>query len=108
MYGRLIWFARIDTPKIRKSLRTDGSRSTPPTAWRASEAALPWGTTDGRMSRDPTSSRTTVPAERAAPVQKTAVRGRPSPSTMMAPRTGPIAKPRGEVAPKRAVTVPTR
>ena len=93
---------------MRKIRRTAGSARTPVIAVRASPSVLPIGVTAGRMSRDPSISRTTTASESSDPSQKTSESGRWSPSIINPPSTGPRAKPSGPVAPNSPVTVPTR
>ena len=72
MYGRLIWVARYETPKIRKMRRTVGSVSTPRIAPNASARTRPVGMTSGRTSasrrrRAAPSRRTALPTARRRP-----------------------------------------
>ncbi len=108
MYGRVIWLARNDTPKIRKMRRTTGSPSTLRMAPNASRTTDPSGMTSGRTSFEPNHTSRAVPTERAAENQKTAGSDQPKPSIRMPARTGPTANPIGPDTPKIAMIVPIR
>ncbi len=108
MYGRLIWVARYETPKIRKIRRTVGSVSTPRNAPKARFTIRPVGTISGRTSREPTATSSAVPTDRSDEKAKTQGKDHPNPSIRMPPRAGPTANPIGPEAPNSAIVVPSR
>ncbi len=107
-YGRLIWLARNDTPKIRKMRRTVGSLRTPRIAPNASVRMRPSGTTSGLTSRDPKVTRSAVPTDSAAESQKTIGSDQPKPSMSRPASAGPDAMPTAVDAPNTPMTVPSR
>ena len=94
-YGRLIWVARNDTPKIRKIRRTVGPPGRARIAPNARVTTRPSGITDGRTSREPNVTSSAVPTDRPADSQNTADNDQPKPSIRSPARAGPSAKPTG-------------
>ncbi len=107
MYGRLIWVARYEIPKIRKMRRTVLSVRTERIAPKASPITPPVGMTSGRISRVRATS-SAVPTDSPADSQKTPGSDQPSPSTRMPASAGPNAKPIGPDEPKSAIVTPRR
>ena len=109
MYGRVIWVARNDTPKITKirARRPDRpgrrGRHRRPDRGRGRS-----GMTSGRTSRDPNVTSSAVPTDSTADNQNTAGNDQPRPSIRRPARAGPTANPIGPDAPKIAIVVPSR
>ena len=108
MYGRLIWIARNEMPKIRKIRRVARSDRTPRRLAYARSTIRPVGTTSGRTSFEPNATRAAVPTDSSADNAKTADSAQPKPSMRMPARAGPTANPIGPDAPNIAIVVPSR
>ena len=108
MYGRLIWIATNEIPKMRKIRRVGLSVRTPRSEANARSTMRPLGTTSGRTSREPNVTSRAVPTDRIAEKAKTGGNAQPKPSMRIPASAGPTAKPTGPDAPKIAIVVPRR
>ena len=72
MYGRLIWIATNEMPKIRKMRRVARSVRTPRSDAKARSTIRPVGTTSGRTSFEPKVTSSAVPTDSSAESAKTA------------------------------------
>ena len=108
MYGRLIWMATNEMPKIRKIRRVGPSVRTPRSEANARSTIRPSGTTSGRTSFEPNVTSSAVPTDSSAEKAKTGGKAQPNPSIRTPARTGPTANPIGPDAPKIAIVVPRR
>ena len=108
MYGRLIWIATNEIPKIRKIRVVARSLRTPRSDAKATSTIRPVGTTSGRTSFEPRATSSAVPIERSAENAKTGGSAQPKPSMKIPATAGPTANPTGPETPKSAIVVPIR